>query len=48
MDSMLKLVLMFSVIAGIEALAIWLYRWPQRKMAKAIAEAQENDPLRYH
>lgn len=40
-----KLVLFFIAIALLMKFAIWIYRRPQRKLAKQLDEAWENDPL---
>lgn len=48
MDSMLKLVIILAVIAAVEALLIWIYRWPRRKREREIKRQQENDPIRFH
>jgi len=29
-------------------LAMWIYRWPQRKLTKKIEEDWEKDPLKLH
>lgn len=43
--TVLKLAIFLIAIALLMKLAIWIYRRPQRKLAKLIDEAWENDPL---
>lgn len=44
----LKFALLLVSIALLMMLAIWIYRRPQRKLAKKIEEDWENDPLKLH
>ena len=45
MDSLLKLALIFASIAFVMYIAIWVYRRPQRKIAKEIEEGWKKNTL---
>lgn len=44
----LKFALLLVSAALLMMLAMWIYRWPQRKLTKKIEEDWEKDPLKLH